>query len=113
MSDATPSREAAGAGEPAPGRRLALNLGLYTLARLALVVLITALIVGVARLVGVQIPVVVAALFAIIVAMPLSLTLFKSLRSKVNEDIATVDQKRRQDKARLRARLRGEDDDPA
>ncbi|MEV0356695.1 DUF4229 domain-containing protein [Nocardia sp. NPDC050697] len=113
MSDATPSRDAAAAGEPAPGRRLALNLGLYTLARLALVVLITALIVGVARLVGVQIPVVVAALFAIIVAMPLSLTLFKSLRSKVNEDIATVDQKRRQDKARLRARLRGEDDDPA
>jgi hypothetical protein len=40
--------------------------------------------------------------------MPLSLTLFKKLRARVNEDIAVVDEKRRQDKAQLRARLRGE-----
>lgn len=92
-----------------PGRRLAINLALYTLARLVLVAIITALILGVARLVDVEVPLVVAALFALIIAMPLSLTLFKKLRVKVNEDIALVDERRRRDKAQLRARLRGED----
>nr|WP_228537342.1 DUF4229 domain-containing protein [Nocardia sp. XZ_19_231] len=86
------------------------NLALYTLARLGLVVVIAALIVGVAKLIGVDVPIIVAALFALIVAMPLSLTLFKKLRVKVNEDIAVVDARRRQDKAQLRARLRGDDD---
>jgi hypothetical protein len=56
----------------------------------------------------VQIPVVVALLFALIVALPLSLVLFKRLRSRVNQDIAAVDEKRRTDKAQLRARMRGE-----
>lgn len=92
------------------GKRLARNLALYTLARLGLVVVIAALIVGVAKLIGVEVPIIVAALFALIVAMPLSLTLFKKLRMKVNEDIAVVDERRRQDKAQLRARLRGDDD---
>jgi uncharacterized membrane protein len=92
---------------------LVRNLALYTLARLGLVVVIAALIVGVAKLIGVDVPVIVAALFALIVAMPLSLTLFKKLRVKVNEDIAVVDARRRQDKAQLRARLRGDDEDGA
>lgn len=72
-------------------------------------VVLTAVIVLAAQLVSVDIPLVVAALFALIIAMPLSLTLFKRLRVKVNEDIALVDERRRRDKAELRARLRGED----
>ncbi|MEV6137403.1 DUF4229 domain-containing protein [Nocardia sp. NPDC051990] len=109
MSDATPPQ-----GEPkqqtaGAGARLARHLALYTLARLGLVVVITAAVIGVAWLVSVEIPLVVAALFALIIAMPLSLTLFKKLRARVNEDIAVVDAKRRQDKAQLRARLRGND----
>ena len=94
----------------APGSGWYAISPLYTLARLGLVVVIAALIVGVAKLIGVDVPVIVAALFALIVAMPLSLTLFKKLRVKVNEDIAVVDARRRQDKAQLRARLRGDDD---
>jgi uncharacterized membrane protein len=90
------------------GRRLARNLILYTVARLALVAVIAAVIVVVAHLLNVQIPVVVALLFALIVALPLSLVLFKRLRSRVNQDIAAVDEKRRTDKAQLRARMRGE-----
>ncbi|MFG1790003.1 DUF4229 domain-containing protein [Nocardia sp. NPDC049149] len=108
MSDATPPEGVPGQQTPGAGRRLARDLGLYTLARLALVVAITALIMLVARLVSVDIPLVVAALFALIIAMPLSLTLFKRLRTRVNEDIAVVDERRRHDKAQLRARLRGE-----
>lgn len=102
--------EATGQQGSGAGKRLVRNLALYTLARLGLVVVIAALIVGVATLIGVEVPVIVAALFALIVAMPLSLTLFKKLRVKVNEDIAVVDARRRQDKAQLRARLRGDDD---
>ncbi|WP_069160605.1 DUF4229 domain-containing protein [Nocardia altamirensis] len=108
MSDATPPEGVPGQQTPGAGRRLARDLGLYTLARLALVVVITVLIMLVARLVSVDIPLVVAALFALIIAMPLSLTLFKRLRTRVNEDIAVVDERRRHDKAQLRARLRGE-----
>ncbi|MFI9510633.1 DUF4229 domain-containing protein [Nocardia sp. NPDC052566] len=112
MSDATPPDGAPTRPNASAGKRLAGNLALYTLARLALVAAITAAIVGVARLVSVEIPLVVAILFALIIAMPLSLTLFKKLRTRVNEDIAVVDEKRRHDKAQLRARLRGESDQP-
>ncbi|WP_246123935.1 DUF4229 domain-containing protein [Nocardia bhagyanarayanae] len=109
MSDSTRPDGASSQSTARPGRRLAVNLALYTLARLALVAAITALIWLAARLISVEIPIIVAALFALIIAMPLSLTLFKKLRAKVNEDIAVVDEKRRRDKAQLRARLRGED----
>ncbi len=111
VSDATPADSASGRQTSAPGRRLAVNLALYTLARLVLVAVVTAIIVVGARLVSVEVPLIVAVLFALIIAMPLSLTLFKKLRAKVNEDIAVVDEKRRKDKAQLRARLRGDDGD--
>lgn len=91
------------------GSRLARNLALYTLARLALVIALTAVIIGVATLVKVEVPLIVAALFALLIAMPLSMTLLKGLRTKVNQDIAVVDAKRRKDKEQLRQRLRGED----
>lgn len=111
VSDANPSEESA-APQPgtSPGRRLARNLALYTLARLVLVAVLTAVIMAGAWVVSVQIPLIVAILFAIVIAMPLSLTLFKGLRVKVNADIAAVDERRRRDKAQLRARLRGEPD---
>ncbi|WP_280347632.1 DUF4229 domain-containing protein [Nocardia neocaledoniensis] len=102
--------EATGQQGSGAGKRLVRNLALYTLARLGLVVLIAAAIMGVAYLIGIEVPIIVAALFALLVAMPLSLTLFKKLRTRVNEDIAIVDARRRQDKAQLRARLRGDDE---
>ncbi|MFB7722004.1 MULTISPECIES: DUF4229 domain-containing protein [unclassified Nocardia] len=101
MSDATPPESA--------GRRLAKHLALYTVARLGLVVVIAAIILGVAAIVKVDIPLIVAALFALLIAMPLSLLLFKKLRTQVNKDIAAVDAKRRSDREQLMTRLRGED----
>lgn len=83
-------------------------MAFYTGARLVLVAVIAAIILLVAHLIHVQIPLLVALLFALVVAMPLSLVLFKRLRSAVNEDIAAVDEKRRTDKANLRARMRGD-----
>lgn len=92
------------------GGRLARDLVLYTAARLGLVVAVAAVIVFGARLASVEVPLIVAVLFALIIVMPLSMVLFKGLRARVNEDIATVDQRRRRDKEQLRARLRGDDD---
>nr|WP_246461459.1 DUF4229 domain-containing protein [Nocardia transvalensis] len=110
VSDA--SRPDGAPADPAPaaaGRRLARNLVLYTLARLVLVAVLAAVIVGLAHVLSVDIPLIVALLFALIIALPLSLVLFKRLRARVNEDIAAVDQKRRTDKAQLRARMRGDE----
>ncbi|MEV5651807.1 DUF4229 domain-containing protein [Nocardia sp. NPDC052254] len=110
MSEASRPDDAASDRAPASaGRRLAGNLALYTLARLGLVALIAVIILVVANLVHVDIPLIVALLFALVVAMPLSLVLFKKLRTRVNEGIAAVDEKRRNDKANLRARMRGEE----
>ncbi|GAB0107659.1 DUF4229 domain-containing protein [Nocardia sp. JMUB6875] len=102
MSDATPT--------PSAGRRLARNLALYTVARLGLVAVITAIIMGVAAAVQVSIPLIVALLFGLLIAMPLSLLLFKKLRAQVNRDIAAVDAKRRKDREQLMSRLQGKEE---
>ncbi|WP_162958178.1 DUF4229 domain-containing protein [Nocardia yunnanensis] len=102
MSDATPTEGA--------GRRLARSFALYTLARLGLVAVITAVILGVGALVHLAVPLLVAMLFALLIAMPLSLVLFKKLRSQVNRDIAAVDAKRRQEREQLMSRLQGKDE---
>ncbi|MFC7449252.1 DUF4229 domain-containing protein [Rhodococcus daqingensis] len=96
---------------PAPSnakRSLARDLGLYTLARLGLVVVIAAIILGVSQLVDVDVPLLVALIFAVIIALPLSLVLFGKLRTRVNEEISAVDAKRRADRDDLRAKLRGD-----
>lgn len=92
--------------------KLARDLLLYTAARLLLLVAIAAVIVIAGQLFGVDVPTVVALLFALVIALPLSYVLFAKLRVRVNEGIAAVDAKRRQDKARLRARLRGDAAEP-
>ena len=83
----------------------------YTLARLALVAVLTAAIFFVAQLVGVQVPLVVAMLFAIIMALPLGIWLLAPLRRRATAGIAEVDERRRQDREQLEARLRGENQD--
>ncbi|MFE7418970.1 DUF4229 domain-containing protein [Rhodococcus sp. NPDC057529] len=88
--------------------QLARDVAIYSIARLLLVVVIGAVILGVAALVGVAVPLLVAAIFAVLIALPLSLLLFAKLRKRVNEGIATFDAQRRADQADLRARLRGE-----
>lgn len=90
-------------------KSLAVNLGVYTLSRLGLVVVIAAVIVGVGLLFGVEVPVLVAAIFAVLISLPLSLLVFKQMRIRVNESIAAVDEDRRTARADLQAKLRGED----
>jgi len=85
---------------------LARDVVVYSLARMLLVVVLAALILYVPRAFGVDIPLIIAALFAVLIALPLSLVLFSSLRKRVNAGIAVVDARRRADRADLEDRLR-------
>jgi hypothetical protein len=82
----------------------------YTLARILLVVALTAVIFGGAHLLGVrEFPLVIALLFAIVLALPLGIWLFAPLRKRATASIAAVDERRRQDREQLQARLRGDE----
>jgi hypothetical protein len=79
-------------------------------ARLLLVVALTALIYFGAHLIGVeQFPLIVALLFGLVIALPLGIWAFAPLRRRATASIAALDERRRQDRERLQARLRGED----
>jgi hypothetical protein len=89
--------------------RIVVDVLLYATARLLLVVALSGAIYGVARLLGVsQFPVVVAVLFALIIAMPLGIWLFTPLRQRATAALAMAGERRRREREQLRARLRGE-----
>jgi hypothetical protein len=92
------------------GNRVVVDVFLYAAARLLLVVAISGAIYGVARLLGItQFPVVVAVLFALVIAMPLGIWLFGPLRRRATAGLAIAGDRRRREREQLRARLRGED----
>ena len=91
------------------GNRVVVDVLLYAAARLLLAVVLTGAIYGIARLLGVaQFPIVVAALFALIIAMPLGIWLFGPLRRRATAALATAGERRRREREQLQARLRGE-----
>ncbi|ORA06532.1 hypothetical protein BST17_02405 [Mycolicibacterium bacteremicum] len=99
--------------ESRPGTRMLRDVGAYLLARLALAAVLTGVILGAGHLVGLrEFPVVVAVLFAIVLALPLGIWVFAPLRRRATLSIAEFDERRRQDKQSLQARLRGEDPEP-
>jgi antibiotic biosynthesis monooxygenase (ABM) superfamily enzyme len=82
----------------------------YVAARLVLVAVLTAVILGVGHLLGVRdFPLVVALLFAMVIALPLGIWVFAPLRRRATASIAVFDERRRKDREQLQARLRGED----
>lgn len=88
---------------------MVVDVLLYATARLLLVAALGSGIYGVARLLGVtQFPVVVAVLFALIIAMPLGIWLFAPLRRRATAALAIAGERRRAEREQLRARLRGE-----
>lgn len=87
-----------------------LDLLAYVLARLLLVVALTAVIVGAGQLLGVRdFPLVIALLFAMVIAFPLGIWVFAPLRRRATAGIAAFDERRRRDREHLQARLRGEE----
>lgn len=108
MSD----KEAGSASSGGVGRVL-IDVVLYTLARIALVVALTAVIYYAARIIGIHdFPVVVALLFGIVLALPIGIWVLGPLRKRATASIAVVDERRRSDRDRLQARLRGESTTP-
>ncbi|HEX2286413.1 MAG TPA: DUF4229 domain-containing protein [Mycobacterium sp.] len=92
-----------------PGTRLVLDVLVYAVARLLLVAVLTAVIVGAGHLLGVRdFPLVVALLFAVVIALPLGIWVFAPLRRRATASIAVFDERRRRDREQLQARLRGE-----
>jgi Protein of unknown function (DUF4229) len=82
----------------------------YTLARLLLVVVLTTAIFGGAHLLGLRdFPLVIALLFAIVIALPLGIWIFAPLRKRATASIAALDERRRRDREQLQARLSGEE----
>jgi hypothetical protein len=81
---------------------LARAVVLYTAARLALL----AVIAGALVLAGV--PLVVAGLVGLVVALPLSMVLFRGLRARLDTALAEAGERRAAERAALRARLRGD-----
>jgi len=87
---------------PPTGSALVRDVALYTAARLAVVV-ITALLLVLAG-----IPLLVSILLALVVALPLSMVLFGSLRARVNAGLTMRGARRRAERDRLRRQLRGD-----
>jgi antibiotic biosynthesis monooxygenase (ABM) superfamily enzyme len=82
----------------------------YAVARLLLVAALTAVIFGAAHLLGLrEFPLVVALLFALVIALPLGIWIFAPLRRRATASIAVFDERRRRDREQLQARLRGEE----
>lgn len=86
---------------PAPG--LAPTILLYAAARLGLVAVVAGL------LVVAGVPLLLAALIGLIVALPLSMVLFRGLRDRLDAALAVSGARRSAERAALRARLRGDD----
>jgi high-affinity Fe2+/Pb2+ permease len=92
-----------------PAGRAAVSVLLYVAARLALVAVLTAVIYWTGRRLGVpEFPIVIAMLFALVIAMPLGIWLFGPLRRRATAGIEVATERRRHDRDDLRARLRGE-----
>lgn len=99
--------------QPAPNTgRMLRDVVVYTLARLLLVAVLTAVIFYAAHLIGItEFPLIVAMLFAIVISLPLGIWLLGPLRRRATAGIAEVDERRRADREELQARLRGEKPD--
>jgi len=90
--------------------RVVVDVSLYAAARLVLVVALSGAIYGLARLLGItQFPIVVAVLFALIIAMPSGIWLFGPLRRRATASLAIAGERRRREREQLQARLRGEE----
>ncbi|MGL4305828.1 MAG: DUF4229 domain-containing protein [Mycobacteriaceae bacterium] len=100
--------ETADASSRAAKRGLIRDVILYSGARLLLVVAITTAIIFGAKIFDVTVPPFIAAIFALVIALPVSMMVFTSLRKRVNEGIAAVDEHRRSERMELRAKLRGD-----
>ncbi|MDQ2883429.1 MAG: DUF4229 domain-containing protein [Actinomycetota bacterium] len=87
---------------PPTGRTVARDIALYSAARLGMVT-VAALLLFLAG-----VPLLVSALLAVVLALPLSMLLLGSLRARVNSGLAVVAGRRKAEREQLRRQLDGE-----
>ncbi|WP_082868777.1 DUF4229 domain-containing protein [Corynebacterium crudilactis] len=81
------------------------NVLIYGLARLALFVVLTLVIHGLAQLINAPVPVVMSAMLALIVAFPLSMLVFNKQRVNATWAVAQWDAQRKAHKEWVRSEL--------
>jgi hypothetical protein len=82
----------------------------YLVARLLLVAALSVVIFFGAHALGIdEFPLVLAVLFAIVIALPLGIWVFSPLRRRATASVAAIDERRRADRDQLRTRLQGAD----
>jgi hypothetical protein len=92
-----------------PTGRLVTDVLTYLVARLLLVAALSVVIFYGAHVLGIdEFPLVLAVLFAIVIALPLGIWAFRPLRRRATASIAAVDERRRADRDQLRSRLQGD-----
>lgn len=111
LAGAAPSGDSvnpvAAAQQPKLSSSTKKDVALYGLARLLLFVVLTAVIHGIVLAMGMahSFPLLMSALLALILALPLSMLLFRKLRLRVNGEIARWDADRRAHKEQMRRQL--------
>lgn len=91
------------------GAQMVRDVLAYLGARLVLAAVLAAVVFGIGKLVNPGFPLTVAVLFAIVLAFPLGIWVFAPLRNRATYSIAAFDQRRRDEREQLRARLRGDE----
>ena len=93
--------------DPELRRRSRKALWKYGLARVVLFIALTAVIELLAVMIGFPIPVLVAALLALFVALPLSMLIFKNWRIEATQTLAEYSAQRKSHKQWVQAELEG------
>ncbi|MDF0531658.1 DUF4229 domain-containing protein [Tsukamurella sp. 8F] len=93
--------------QEAAKRGLVRDVGLYTIYRIALVVVLAAILYAIGRMVTDQMPVIVAVLFAIVIALPVSMVTARGLRRRITGHAAVLGEARRDRRDAFRKRLQG------
>lgn len=97
-----------GADRASLGRGV-VDVVVYTLARLVLFVVLAGVIYGLGRLLGLNdFPPIIAAMLALIIALPLGMWVFTPLRKRATDSLTVAGERRRREREELQARLRGE-----
>ena len=93
--------------DPELRRRSRKALWKYGLARVVLFIALTAVIELLAVMIGFPIPILVAALLALFVALPLSMLIFKNWRIEATQTLAEYSAQRKAHKQWVQAELEG------
>lgn len=91
--------------DPAVRAAARKNVTLYGLARLGLFIVLTVVIQLIAVAIDAPVPLLIAATLALLVAMPLSMFVFKGMRIRATEAVALWDSQRKAHKEWVRQEL--------